>query len=235
MNAQPQFLLNEPKKNRRNRKRNAQFWPTLWTALILLLLVPTGYAVTQFDLKTQVRGILGLANGGTNASSLSAGVCRSNATTVSCAELSQDATTSTSNAVTVVAVNGTSVPTNAAADTVLLTTSSATGAWKAVNNCANALTYATASHTFGCSGALLSGSFADAEVPSGSITGTTGSDGNATFTLAHTPSPAGSLQLYVNGQYQKATLDYTLATATISFQTGAIPLSGAIIIANYRY
>jgi hypothetical protein len=235
MNAQPQFLLNEPKKNRRNRKRNAQFWPILWTALILLLLVPTGYAVTQIDLKTQVRGILGIANGGTGASSLSAGVIRSNASVLSSAELSGDVTTSGSNATTVVKINGTTVPTNAAADTVLLTSASGTAGWVAVNNCtAGALSYATASHTYGCN-TILSGTFADAEVPSGSITGTTGSDGNATFTLAHTPSPAGSLQLYVNGQYQKATLDYTLATATITFQTGAIPLSGAIIIANYRY
>lgn len=71
--------------------------------------------------------------------------------------------------------------------------------------------------------------FADNETPSGTINGS-----NVTFTLAHTPSPAGSLQLYLNGALQQAGGgDYTLATATITFVTA--PLTGSILIAWYRY
>jgi hypothetical protein len=54
---------------------------------------------------------------------------------------------------TVAKVNGTSVPTNAAADQTIITTASATGAWKSVNNCGDsthALSYSTGTHAFGC-------------------------------------------------------------------------------------
>jgi hypothetical protein len=54
---------------------------------------------------------------------------------------------------TVAKVNGTSVPTNSAADQVLLTTAGATGSWTSVANCVasgGVLQYATSSHTFSC-------------------------------------------------------------------------------------
>lgn len=54
---------------------------------------------------------------------------------------------------TVAKINGTSVPTNAAADQAIVTTASATGAWKALNNCGDAthaLSYSTGTHAFGC-------------------------------------------------------------------------------------
>lgn len=73
------------------------------------------------------------------------------------------------------------------------------------------------------------GNFADAETPSGTIDGS-----NATFTLAQTPSPAASLQLFLNGAYQTAGgVDYTLSGATITF--GSAPLTSSIIRAHYRY
>lgn len=72
-------------------------------------------------------------------------------------------------------------------------------------------------------------SFADNETPSGTINGS-----NAVFTLAHTPSPTASLQLFLNGAFQTAAgTDYTLATATITF--GSAPLTGSILRAFYRY
>lgn len=55
---------------------------------------------------------------------------------------------------TVAAIDATTVPVNSAADQVLQTTASATGAWKSVPNCASdnahALIYSTSSHTWSC-------------------------------------------------------------------------------------
>jgi hypothetical protein len=190
-------------------------------------------ALTLVSLTKQVKNILAMANGGTNSASVSTGVARSDGTTITGAELSNDATTSGSNAVTVVKVNGTSVPTNSAADQLILTTSSATGAWKTIADTSAgglALTYTPSTHAFGTI-AVLSGTFADDETPSGTINGI-----NDTFTLAHTPSPAGSLQLFKNGQLMQAGgADYTLATATITFTSGAIPDTGDLLVAYYRY
>lgn len=74
-----------------------------------------------------------------------------------------------------------------------------------------------------------SSNFADDETPTGAI-----DDVNVTFTLAHTPSPAASLQLFLNGALQQpGGGDYTLATATITFNSA--PLTGSILIAWYRY
>lgn len=186
-------------------------------------------AATQINLVTQVRGVLAIANGGTNTGSTLTGIVRGGAS-YSGAELSGDATTSGSNAVTVAKVNGTSVPTNTAADQALTTTASATAAWTAIPNCtAGALQYSTATHSFTC-GTVLTGSFADAEVPTGSINGA-----NTTFTLAHTPSPAADLQLYLNGQQliAGAGADYTLATSTITM--AAAPQTNDKLIAFYRF
>ncbi len=61
--------------------------------------------------------------------------------------------------------------------------------------------------------------FADNETPSGSLNGS-----NQTFTLAHTPSPAGSLVLVLNGVVLLQGTDYTLSTATITL-TNATPNS----------
>jgi hypothetical protein len=55
---------------------------------------------------------------------------------------------------TVARVNGTTVPTNSAADQTIVTTASATGAWKALPSCAdtggNHLNYDTTAHAFSC-------------------------------------------------------------------------------------
>lgn len=73
--------------------------------------------------------------------------------------------------------------------------------------------------------------FADNEVPSGTIDGS-----NAVFTLAHTPNPALSLDLFKNGQEMIAGgVDFTLATATITFTAGSKPQTGDTLICSYRF
>ena len=73
------------------------------------------------------------------------------------------------------------------------------------------------------------GSESENETPSGIINGA-----NAVFTLAHTPSPAASLKVYLNGAFQTAAgEDYTLATATITFVNA--PLSGSVLRVFYKY
>jgi hypothetical protein len=111
------------------------------------------------------------------------------------ADLSGDVTTS-GTAVTIAAkINGTSVPTNAAADQVIVTTASATGAWKTLTNCANdgghAVTYDTTTHTFSCTAITASG------VSGGFAWGGDGSDGSVTAdgstTLACLGAPSSSI------------------------------------------
>ncbi len=73
-------------------------------------------------------------------------------------------------------------------------------------------------------------SFSDSEIPAGAINGS-----NTVFTLAFPPSPAGSLELYLNGLRLDATVDFTLVTNTVTFFTGSIPQSGDLVLASYRY
>ncbi len=70
--------------------------------------------------------------------------------------------------------------------------------------------------------------FSDDETPSGTVNGS-----NVTFTLAHTPNPAASLMLFINGVLQIAGTDFTLSTATITMSSA--PTTGAILTAFYRY
>jgi len=78
---------------------------------------------------------------------------------------------------------------------------------------------------------LLSGSgvtFADTEVPSGTVNGA-----NTVFTLANAPSPAASLVLFLNGVAQRpAGVDYTLSGLTITYVTA--PLTGETHVCWYR-
>jgi len=64
------------------------------------------------------------------------------------------------------------------------------------------------------------------ETPSGTQNGS-----NTAFTLAHTPNPAASLCLFLNGQLLTLTEDYTLSGATITFIVA--PDSGDKIRASY--
>jgi hypothetical protein len=73
-------------------------------------------------------------------------------------------------------------------------------------------------------------SFSTGEMPGGTANGS-----NTTFTLANVPSPASSLQLYVNGLLMTQALDYTLSGNTISFLTASTPQTGDLLSASYRY
>jgi len=75
-----------------------------------------------------------------------------------------------------------------------------------------------------------SGNFVDAEIPAGAVNGL-----NATFTLASAPSPTGSLALYRNGLFQRQNVDYQLSTSTITFFLASIPVTGDLLVANYRF
>ena len=79
-----------------------------------------------------------------------------------------------------------------------------------------------ADHRHGLSSGRL---FAAGETPTGAISGTTGSDGNAAFTLANTPA-TGSLQLFMTGVLQLQGTDYTLAGNAITYVAPKIPITG---------
>lgn len=78
--------------------------------------------------------------------------------------------------------------------------------------------------------ALASTNFVTREVPTGSVNSV-----NATFALTATPL-SGSEEVYVNGMLQNAgaSNDYTISGATITFQSGAIPQTGDVVLVNYR-
>lgn len=72
--------------------------------------------------------------------------------------------------------------------------------------------------------------FADSEVPAGVINGS-----NTVFTLAFPPSPAGSLELYLNGLRLDANVDYSLTNNVVTFFVGSTPQPGDLLLASYRY
>ena len=74
------------------------------------------------------------------------------------------------------------------------------------------------------------GSFADAEIPAGVVNGS-----NTVFTLASTPSPAGSLELYRNGLLMLQGTDYQISTNVITFFLASVPQSGDMLVASYRF
>jgi hypothetical protein len=71
--------------------------------------------------------------------------------------------------------------------------------------------------------------FVDGETPSGAANGS-----NRSFSLANTPSPATSLDLYRNGLVQTAGVDFTIAGSTITFLQVATPQTGDLLQAYYR-
>ena len=77
---------------------------------------------------------------------------------------------------------------------------------------------------------LSSTNFVYSETPSGTINGS-----NTTFTLANTPV-TGTVCLYANGIRQNAggSNDYTISTNTITFNAGATPQTGDVLLADYQ-
>lgn len=72
--------------------------------------------------------------------------------------------------------------------------------------------------------------FADAETPSGVLNGS-----NATFTLAATPNPASSVQVFRNGVLQRNSIDFSVNGATLIFAALSIPQPGDLLQVWYRY
>lgn len=82
----------------------------------------------------------------------------------------------------------------------------------------------------GGGGGAAGSSFADGEVPAGAVNGV-----NAVFTLASSPSPAASLDLYRNGLFQRQGADYQISGNTVTFFLGSVPQSGDLLVASYRF
>jgi hypothetical protein len=58
---------------------------------------------------------------------------------------------------------------------------------------------------------------------------------NAVFTLAATPSPAGSLELYRNGLLERQGADYQISGNVVTFFVASVPQSGDLLLASYRF
>jgi hypothetical protein len=90
-------------------------------------------------------------------------------------------------------------------------------------------------HVDGSSGACgggggLASLYSDSETPTGVLDGN-----NVVFTLRFAPSPAGSLDLYLNGLLMTQGTDYTLTTNAIHFFLRSTPQPGDVLVASYRY
>lgn len=72
--------------------------------------------------------------------------------------------------------------------------------------------------------------FSDAEVPSGTINGTT-----VAFTLAHPPVSGSVPIVTVNGIVQRPTIDFTLTGSTITFAAASTPQTGDLLQVWYRF
>lgn len=82
----------------------------------------------------------------------------------------------------------------------------------------------------GGGGAGASPLFADGDPLSGLI-----NSDNRTFALAHSPNPAGSLELYRNGLLMSPGVDYSLSGSTVNFFVASTPQTGDQLRASYRY
>jgi hypothetical protein len=86
--------------------------------------------------------------------------------------------------------------------------------------------------TSGSCGTVSSGGsvgFVDAEVPGGTLDGS-----NSNFTLANTPNPAASLEIFRNGLLMNQGGDYTLSASAVTFLASSIPQPGDVLLASYR-
>lgn len=140
---------------------------------------------------------------------------------------------------TVAKINGTSVPTNSAADQLLGTTSSATGAWIAISNCGDsthALGYVTASHMFTCQ-SITGGGGASITVNGGSpltspVNFQTGTTVNGVTVVASNPSGS-TVQFALSGSLTNAGLansSVTVNTTSPLAGGGALSLGGALTL-----
>lgn len=94
----------------------------------------------------------------------------------------------------------------------------------------------TAAETTWVQTETLLGTWISNETPSGTPTGTDGTDGLATYTIANAPTSTAVIWLYKNGVLQNygSGNDYTISITTITFNSGAIPISGDVLRITYR-
>lgn len=71
--------------------------------------------------------------------------------------------------------------------------------------------------------------FVENEIPTGSINGS-----NATFTLASSPNPDTSLEVWVNGQKLELTTDYSLSNDTLTTVRAYASIEVDSFYVNYR-
>jgi hypothetical protein len=72
--------------------------------------------------------------------------------------------------------------------------------------------------------------FTDGETPTGLVNGS-----NQTFTLALTPNPTSSLQVFRNGILQRTSVDFSINGPILTFNTLSIPQSGDNVQTWYRH
>lgn len=99
----------------------------------------------------------------------------------------------------------------------------------AVGNAGDCVRVDGSTGTCGGSGGLVT-LYSDSETPAGAVNGV-----NTAFALLYAPSPAGSLDLYLNGLLLAPGSDYTLTTNSINFFLHSTPQPGDVVIASYRY
>lgn len=154
--------------------------------------------LTGLPLTTGVTGTLPVANGGTGTASTLAGLVRGNASAMTAAELSGDATTSASNVVTVAKVNGVAYSTSPATAAIPIITAANTATYWVSDKCVSTDQSVTSSITAvdatGLSWALTSGTFYKIEGTFGFTNNTTG---GVKFNLAYVGGTDSlDLQLY---------------------------------------
>jgi hypothetical protein len=71
------------------------------------------------------------------------------------------------------------------------------------------------------------------ETPSGTINGTTGSDGNPTFTLSRVPLATTPVNVYLRGKRLLLTTEYTISGVTLTLIAPNIPLTGDVLQVDY--
>lgn len=153
-----------------------------------------------------VSGVLPIANGGTNSSAALIG----NRIMISSGTAIIEAPALTNGQILVGSTGAAPVATTITGSTNVV-----------VTNTTGAITLST-------TGLYGAANFVENEVPAGIVDGT-----NASFTLAATPI-TNSQVVFVNGLKQKATVDFNITGATITFTAGNIPQSGQYIEVNYR-
>jgi len=153
------------------------------TACLLTSAMIPNNAANTTGTSGNVTGVVARANGGLNSNSPGTGILR-DGTTPAASELSGDATTSGSNAVTVVKINGNTVPSGASAHQTIIATASNTFSlktWPDCNATGDGIIYTQSGDTIGCGTSFLTGTLTSAQVLFGSAAQVATGSANLTY------------------------------------------------------